>query len=199
MTMTPDIFIRPLVAQAIKALYGVEADEKMIQPQPTRKEFEGDITVVTFPLLRISHKSPEETASQIGNYLKENSSEIESFNVVKGFLNIKLSQKFWQEVFTAIFNAPDYGQLPSSGKTVIVDSSRGGVYSTSEGGQATEHQESYLKVIFGFFGITDVRFVRAEGLGMGDAAKTAALASARTDIASAVGKAANQDVAALAA
>ena len=121
MTMTPDIFIRPLVAQAIKALYGVEADEKMIQPQPTRKEFEGDITVVTFPLLRISHKSPEETASQIGNYLKENSSEIESFNVVKGFLNIKLSQKFWQEVFTAIFNAPDYGQLPSSGKTVMVE------------------------------------------------------------------------------
>jgi FMN-dependent NADH-azoreductase len=87
----------------------------------------------------------------------------------------------------------------AGGKTVIVASSRGGVYSTSEGGQAMEHQESYLKVIFGFFGITDVRFVRAEGLGMGDAAKTAALASARTDIATAVGKAANQDVAALAA
>ena len=82
MTMTPDIFIRPLVAQAIKALYGVEADEKMIQPQPTRKEFEGDITVVTFPLLRISRKSPEETASQIGQYLKDNSSEIESFNTL---------------------------------------------------------------------------------------------------------------------
>lgn len=121
MTMTPDIFIRPLVAQAIKALYGVDADEKIIQPQPTRKEFEGDITVVTFPLLRISRKSPEETASQIGQYLKDNSSEIEAFNVVKGFLNIKLSQKFWQEVFTDIFNTKDYGQLPKSGKTVMVE------------------------------------------------------------------------------
>jgi FMN-dependent NADH-azoreductase len=81
----------------------------------------------------------------------------------------------------------------AGGKTVIVVSSRGGLYSTSEGGQAMEHQESYLKVIFGFFGITDIRFVRAEGLGMGDAAKAAALASARSDIALAVGQAANQD------
>jgi FMN-dependent NADH-azoreductase len=62
-----------------------------------------------------------------------------------------------------------------------------------------EHQESYLKVIFGFFGITDVRFVRAEGVAMGDAAKAAALQAARADIAVATGKAANQDQAALAA
>ncbi|MDM0020154.1 FMN-dependent NADH-azoreductase [Variovorax saccharolyticus] len=88
----------------------------------------------------------------------------------------------------------------AGGKTVIVASTRGGLYSTSEGGQAMEHQESYLKVIFGFFGITDVRFVRAEGVGMGDAAKAAALSAARADIAVATaGKAANQDQAALAA
>ena len=87
----------------------------------------------------------------------------------------------------------------ATGKTVIVASSRGGMYSTSEGGQAMEHQESYLKVIFGFFGITDVRFVRAEGVAMGDAAKAAALQAARADIAVATGKAANQDQAALAA
>lgn len=87
----------------------------------------------------------------------------------------------------------------ATGKTVIVASSRGGMYSTSEGGQAMEHQESYLKVVFGFFGITDVRFVRAEGVGMGDAAKAAALAAARADIAVATGKAANQDQATLAA
>jgi FMN-dependent NADH-azoreductase len=68
-------------------------------------------------------------------------------------------------------------------KTVIVVSTRGGMYSTSEGGRAAEHQESYLKVMFGFFGITDVRIVRAEGLGMGDAAKAAAIASAREAIA----------------
>ncbi|WP_313296712.1 FMN-dependent NADH-azoreductase [Diaphorobacter sp.] len=70
----------------------------------------------------------------------------------------------------------------ATGKTVIVASTRGGVYSTSEQGQAMEHQESYLKVIFGFFGITDVRFVRAEGIGMGPEAKAKALASAALDI-----------------
>jgi FMN-dependent NADH-azoreductase len=67
----------------------------------------------------------------------------------------------------------------ATGKTVIIASTRGGVYSTSEGGQAMEHQESYLKVVFGFFGITDVRYVRAEGVAMGDAPKAAALESAR--------------------
>jgi len=80
----------------------------------------------------------------------------------------------------------------AGGKTVIVASSRGGIYSTTEGGQATEHQESYLKVIFGFFGITDVRFVRAEGIAMGDAPKAAALAAARADILVATTEAANQ-------
>ncbi len=70
----------------------------------------------------------------------------------------------------------------ATGKTVIVASTRGGVYSTSEQGQAMEHQESYLKVIFGFFGIADVRFVRAEGIGMGPEAKAKALASAALDI-----------------
>lgn len=70
----------------------------------------------------------------------------------------------------------------AGGKTVIVASTRGGVYSTSAGGQAMEHQESYLKVIFGFFGISDVRIVRAEGLATGEPAKTAALAAARAQI-----------------
>jgi len=80
----------------------------------------------------------------------------------------------------------------AGGKTVIVASSRGGVYSTTEGGRALEHQESYLTAIFGFFGVTDVRFVRAEGLAMGDAPKAAALASARADILAATAEAANQ-------
>lgn len=70
----------------------------------------------------------------------------------------------------------------ATGKTVIVASTRGGAYSTSEGGQAMEHQESYLKVVFGFFGVTDVRIVRAEGLAMGDAPKEAALSAARAEM-----------------
>jgi FMN-dependent NADH-azoreductase len=87
-----------------------------------------------------------------------------------------------------------------TGKTVIVASTRGGLYSTSERGQAMEHQESFLKVIFGFLGITDVRFVRAEGVSMGEAPKAAALAAARADILAAAAKAAaNQNGAVLAA
>ena len=87
----------------------------------------------------------------------------------------------------------------AKGKTVIVASTRGGVYSTSEGGQAMEHQESYLKVVFGFFGevldqlpLEDVRFVRAEGVAMGPDAKAAALASAEVEITNHTGAAANQ-------
>jgi FMN-dependent NADH-azoreductase len=87
----------------------------------------------------------------------------------------------------------------AGGKTVIVASTRGGVYSTSEGGRAMEHQESYLHTVFGFFGITDVRFVRAEGLSMGDAKKTEALAGAAVEALAATREAANQSKAALAA
>jgi FMN-dependent NADH-azoreductase len=98
------------------------------------------------------------------------------------------------------FQYSDKGQEGlAGGKTIIVVSSRGGVYSTSEAGQAMEHQESYLKTIFGFFGITDVRFVRAEGVAMGDTPKANALAAARNDIRAVAASAANQERAALAA
>ena len=81
----------------------------------------------------------------------------------------------------------------AGGKTVIIASTRGGVYSTSEGGRAMEHQESYLQTVFGFLGITDIRFVRAEGVAMGDAAKTAALDAATLAVRALVTPAANQD------
>ncbi len=87
----------------------------------------------------------------------------------------------------------------AGGKTVIVASARGGVYSTSEAMLAMEHQESYLKVVFGFFGITDVRFVRAEGLAMGESAKAAALAAAQIDIVTHTQVAANEEKAVQAA
>ncbi len=87
----------------------------------------------------------------------------------------------------------------AGGKTIIVASTRGGMYSTSDAGNAMEHQESYLKTIFSFFGVTDVRFVRAEGLAMGEAGKAAALASAELDILAQTQTAANQAQAALAA
>ncbi len=87
----------------------------------------------------------------------------------------------------------------ATGKTVIVASTRGGLYSTSEAGRAMEHQESYLQTVFGFIGITDVRFVRAEGLAMGDAARTQALSAADLEIKAHTAVAANQDRAAQAA
>jgi FMN-dependent NADH-azoreductase len=87
----------------------------------------------------------------------------------------------------------------ASGKTVIVASTRGGVYSTSEGGRAMEHQESYLQTVFGFLGVTDIRFVRAEGVAMGEAAKTAALESATLAVRAIATPAANQDAAKIAA
>ncbi len=87
----------------------------------------------------------------------------------------------------------------AGGKTVIVASTRGGVYSTSEGGRAMEHQESYLQTVFGFFGISDVRYVRAEGVAMGEAKKAEALDSATLQLKAATRKAANQDQAAIAA
>ncbi len=87
----------------------------------------------------------------------------------------------------------------AGGKTVIVASARGGVYSTSEAMRALEHQESYLQTVFGFLGITDVRFVRAEGLAMGEAAKASALQAAQLEITAQTRLAANQSQAALAA
>ena len=80
----------------------------------------------------------------------------------------------------------------AGGKTVIVASTRGGVYSTTEGGRAMEHQESYLQTVFGFLGVTDIRFVRAEGLAMGEAFKTKAIAAAELEIRALTTEAANE-------
>ena len=119
--MNPENFIFEKAKLAVGALYNTEVNEKMIQTQATRKEFEGDITLVTFPLLKTSRKSPEETAQQMGAWLKENCPEIESFNVIKGFLNIKFSEWFWQGILNEIYSAEDFGQLPDSGKTIMVE------------------------------------------------------------------------------
>ena len=119
--MNPEIFVSLKAKEAIEALYGVQVDDKLVQTQATRKEFEGDITLVTFPLLKTSKKSPEETAKQIGEYICQNYKEIECYNVVKGFLNLKFSNAYWQGVIKEIYNANDYGQLPATGKTIMIE------------------------------------------------------------------------------
>jgi arginyl-tRNA synthetase len=119
--MNPEIFILKKVKEAVKELYGIEADEKMIQTQATRKEFEGDITLVTFPLVRMTKKAPDITATEIGESLKKNNQEIESYNVVKGFLNIKFAPQFWYGIFTEIASTENFGQLAPTGKTVMIE------------------------------------------------------------------------------
>ena len=120
MEMNPEIFIGTQVRRAVKELYGADADEKLIQTQATRKEFEGDITLVAFPLLRTSRKGPEQTASEIGGWLKQNCREVDSFNVVKGFLNIKFSLEFWSGIFREIVSAENFGTLPPTGRRVMI-------------------------------------------------------------------------------
>jgi arginyl-tRNA synthetase len=88
------------VVKALSVLYGKDVDEKLLQFQKTKKEFEGDITLVVFPLLKISSKSPEQTANDLGQVLCEQMPEIKSFNVVKGFLNLLLADHYWLGVFS---------------------------------------------------------------------------------------------------
>lgn len=119
--MNSEQFISQRVALAIESLYGATDCQQMIQIQPTRKEFEGDLTVVVFPLLRISKKSPEITAQEIGEAIKASTPEVSSFNVIKGFLNIKLSPLYWSSVINGINDDENFGQLPSTGKRVMVE------------------------------------------------------------------------------
>ncbi len=90
-----DNILNKSVSECIFSLYGQSADPRLIQLQKTRREFEGDITLVVFPLLKISHKSPDATALDIGNYLQENVPDIVRFNVVKGFLNLVVSDTYY--------------------------------------------------------------------------------------------------------
>ena len=119
--MNPIEYMAAAARKAVVALYGVEPADNLIQLQPTRKEFEGDVTLVVFPLLKTSHKAPEATATEIGGWLQANDPQVAAFNVVKGFLNIKLAGSYWGSVLSAIAAQPDFGQLPASGKTVMVE------------------------------------------------------------------------------
>lgn len=98
-----------LIIEAIAKLYNAEVNESQITLQKTKKEFTGNYTLVTFPLLRISKKSPEQTAQEIGETLTANSAFIESFNVIKGFLNLSLSSSSWVKTLEEINNNPTYG------------------------------------------------------------------------------------------
>src|ERR1700743_456310 len=92
-------FIIQSALKAVKELYQTEISASDISLQETRKEFEGQITIVTFPFVKFSRKSPEQTGAEIGEFLKNDLKEIAAFNVVKGFLNISLSDEYWLNEF----------------------------------------------------------------------------------------------------
>ena len=113
--------ITPLIQQALQELYQHSLDLQDIKLQPTRKDFEGTYTFVTFPYSRISKKSPDETAKEIGEFLKEKAAIISDYNVVKGFLNLVISDAAWFSVFTDLAKAERWGEQPSNGQKVVVE------------------------------------------------------------------------------
>jgi len=98
-----------LLRRAIVELYGQEPSEDLIQVQKTRPEFQGDYTIVVFPFLKMSRKNPEQTANEIGNYLMNSSPEITAFNVIKGFLNLLVSDEYWMRFFTKVIPDDQFG------------------------------------------------------------------------------------------
>ncbi len=107
--MSIDNIISQAVADAVKALYGLELTADKIVPQTTKKEFEGNLTIVVFPFVKAAKKSPEATAQEIGEYLQEHCEAVKSFNVIKGFLNIVIEPTYWVHVLNHIAETPDYG------------------------------------------------------------------------------------------
>ena len=119
--MTPESFLAAKASEAVKAVYGAEIDPSALQVQVTRKEFEGDFTLVVFPLLRITRQSPDATGVALGDWLVANCPEVAAYNSVKGFLNLSLSNLYWREALAAIVEDDAYGQLPATGRRVMVE------------------------------------------------------------------------------
>lgn len=107
--------------QAVSALYGAEIPASQLALQETRKEFEGQITLVVFPVTRFSKKSPEVTGNEIGTYLKENIQEIADFNVIKGFLNLSFSDTYWIELLNQTILSESFAKYPKNGKKLMVE------------------------------------------------------------------------------
>lgn len=113
--------IKSDIQKAFQEVYQAELPLVEIILQPTRKEFEGTYTFVTFPFSRITKKKPDESAKAIGEFLLENSTKVSGYNVVKGFLNLVLPEEVWEDIFFEILNNPDFGQQPLNGKKVVVE------------------------------------------------------------------------------
>ena len=118
--MTIEQQIITTAQQAVKTLYGQEVPEKMVQLQKTKREFEGNLTLVVFPFLKISRKKPEDTAQDIGEYIKQNCDAIADFNVVKGFLNLVIDSKAWIGLLNEMNSNPKFGEKPVTENSPLV-------------------------------------------------------------------------------
>lgn len=107
------------IKEAVKSIY--DAELPSVELQPTRKDFEGDITAVVFPMLRVVKGNPVQIGESIGNYLVENVEEIEKFNVVQGFLNIVLSDSYYLNFFNSVTNFSTYGKVPQGSEALMVE------------------------------------------------------------------------------
>jgi arginyl-tRNA synthetase len=118
--MTIEEQLRNTVIEAVEKLYGEKVDEKTVQVQLTRKDQNGDYTVVVFPLLRVSKKKPEETGADLGNYIKEYLPYIDSYEVVKGFLNVNLSHSYWIGQLNEIVKEKEFGFMPATEESPLM-------------------------------------------------------------------------------
>lgn len=117
--MNLESILRTEIQEAVQSLFAASLDQ--VQLQPTNQEFEGSHTLVCFALTKVSKKNPEETGKVIGEYLKEKSSIVSAYNVVKGFLNLSIKDSVWAEVLAGIAAQPNYGQLPKNGKEIMIE------------------------------------------------------------------------------
>ncbi len=118
--MSIDDIIAKGVAKAVKELYGVDTDPSTITPQTTKKEFEGNLTVMVFPWVKVARKSPEAVGKEIGDWLVDNEPAVASYNVIKGFLNITIEPTFWTSVLEHIAQQKDYGITPQTPDSPLV-------------------------------------------------------------------------------
>ena len=114
-------FITTATIDAVKQIYNQSIEESVLNIQETRKEFEGQVTIVVFPITKISKQSPEQTATAIGEYLVANVAEVTAFNVVKGFLNLSIADSYWLSLFNNELLSDDFGKPKPNGKKVMVE------------------------------------------------------------------------------
>ena len=118
--MKIETLIAQMTVNAVKALYGQDIEASSVQVQKTKREFEGHLTIVVFPYLKMSRKGPEQTAGEIGTWLRENVEEVSSYNVIKGFLNLVISTSAWMDMLNDINSDPEFGTRKSTDESPLV-------------------------------------------------------------------------------